>query len=526
MRIRFGTFVAAGIASALAVGAASPGLSASTGAAPAVRGAGPLESFYAQRATWIPCPDADGSECATVTVPLDYRKPRGVTITIGLLRKPPTAPDAPSLVFNPGGPGVSATAWVDAAGSLLVNPASPDITAKYSLVGMDPRGVGRSTQLVCLSEAALKALTLGLPDTAAEQLAYAADATLNEVCDRTNKGLTSNIGTDSAARDLDIVRAALGEDHLNFYGASYGSYLGMMYAHTFPERVGRMVLDGINGPLDNMIGLAQAQARGSEESLTGWAANCSARGATCPAGSAGSAGSVGSVGSVGGTKDVLAWLRNLLNVLHRHPIRPSVGDPITDRSILEIALGMLSDGQGAGFANLDELLAAAATAVGGGENAADAADTVNADRVAYTLASPNFLSVNQAVNCYDRPTTGTRATTRRNTVQWRKLAPFFSALFVPIPASCFHWPVRKAQGNLPVTPTTEAPVLLINGLHDPKTPVRMARQSIRLFPNASLLLWNGFGHVSGTRGNACINDAVATYLIDGTLPSAGIICPS
>jgi pimeloyl-ACP methyl ester carboxylesterase len=482
---------------------------------PTARSAGPLASFYDQRVAWAPCTDTEGSECATVVVPLDYRKPQGVTITLGLLRKPPVAPDAPPLIFNPGGPGASATAWVDAAGSLLVNPASPDITARYSLVGLDPRGVGRSTQLNCMSAKALQAQTADLPQTAAEQLAYAADATLNEVCDKTNKGLTSNIGTDSAARDLDIVRAALGQERLNFYGASYGSYLGMMYAHTFPDRVGRMVLDGINGPFDDMSGLALAQARGSEESLRGWAATCAARGPQCPA-----------AGIATTRQGVLGWLRNLLNVVHRKPLQPSIGGEIKDRAILDIALGMLSDGQGAGFDSLDAMLGAVATAVAGGPGADDAADLVNDARVTYTLATPNYLSVNQAVNCYDRPTTGTRATTKRHTLAWRKLAPFFSAIFAPIPSACFHWPVRGSKANLPVLPTTDAPVLLINGLHDPRTPVRMARQSVRLFPNASLLLWNGFGHVSGTRGNSCINDAVAGYLTDGTLPSAGIVCPS
>ena len=490
------------------------GAAGQSGARPTVRPAGPLAPFYEQRVTWTPCPGTVDSECATVIVPMDYRVPEGVTITLGLLRKTSAIPGAPSLVFNPGGPGGSATDWVDATSSILVNPASPDITSRYNLVGMDPRGVGRSTQLNCVSQEDLDAEKRGLPDDVAQQLAYAADSTLNEVCAKANKGLTSNIGTDSAAKDLDIVRAALGEEKLNFYGASYGSYLGMMYAHTFPDRVGRMILDGINGPLDDMSGLALAQARGTEESLRGWAATCAARGASCPAGPGKS------------KAQVLAWLRNLLRVVHKQPFQPATGDAINDRDLLEIAITLLAIGQGRGFTDLDAMLASAATALGNGTDAQDAADAVNSYRQDYGQPNANFSSVNQAVNCYDRPTSGTRATTAKYHHAWRKLAPFFGQMFAPIPASCFHWPVRRTKGLLRVTPTTKTPVLLINGLHDPRTPVRMARQSVRLFPNAGLLLWNGFGHVSGTRGNECINDAVATYLINGTLPPKGITCGS
>jgi pimeloyl-ACP methyl ester carboxylesterase len=494
------------LVSALVVGSSTiAGAGAAMAGTADSRPTGPLDSFYAQRVSWEPCADAEGSECAFVEVPLDYRKPGENRISIALLRKAPANPGAPSLIFNPGGPGASATNWVDANGSLLVNPASPDITAKYALVGMDPRGVGRSTQLNCVSAERLAELNSGIDLTVAGLQSFAAATTLNEVCAKSAKGLTSNIGTDSAARDLDIVRSALGEEKLNFYGASYGSFLGMMYAHTFPTKVGRMILDGINGPLDNMEGIAKAQARGFEESLRGWAGTCGARGDACPAG----------VGK--SQRSVLAWLRNLLNVIKTAPLAPTIGERITDRTILEIALGMLSDGQGAGFAALDSMLASAA---------ARDADALGDYRLRYTLGSVNYDSVNQAVNCYDRPTSGTKATIRTYVVQWRKLAPFFAPLFVTVPSTCYHWSVRKAQGNLAVTPTTRAPVLLVNGLHDPATPVRMARQSVGLFPLASLLLWDGFGHVSGTRGNPCINDAVATYLVDGTLPQEGIVCPS
>jgi pimeloyl-ACP methyl ester carboxylesterase len=439
---------------------------------------------------------------------MDYRKPAGPRLAIALLRKATSTPDALPLVFNPGGPGGSGTDWVAANGSLLVNPASPDITAQMTLVGMDPRGVGRSTQLNCVSAEFLAAQNQGLPDTVAEQLAFAADIPLNEVCATTNKGLTSNIGTDSVARDLDIVRAALGQPKLNYYGASYGSYLGMMYAHTFPDRVGRMVLDGINSPFPDMTVLATAQAVGTESLLRAWADSCASRGPSCPAGPGKN------------RREVMAWLDNLLLILRDAPLEQDIGRAITDRTILDIAVDLLSVGQGSGFADLDALLTAAASRNVDGVNAFTSDDGQD-----HAYAA----SVNQAVNCYDRPTDGrlkdTVALDRRLSAQ--RLAPHFAALFAPIPATCFHWKVRKGKPNLVVSPTTTAPVLFINGRNDPKTPYRMAQASIPLFPHAGLLVWDGFGHVSGTRGNACINDAVAAYLVGATLPPRrGATCPS
>ena len=328
------------------------------------------------------------------------------------------------------------------------------------------------------------------------------------MCARTNKGLTSNIGTDSVARDLDIVRSALGEAKLNFYGASYGSYLGMMYAHTFPDRVGRLILDGVNAPFPNMTGIAVAQAIGTEQLLRAWADSCDSRGDSCPAGPGKS------------MSEVLAWFDNLMFILRDNPLEPSIGNAITDRDILALTVELLSAGQGFGFADLDRLLAAAG---------ARDVETVNSFRIAYGLSTADATSVNQAVNCYDRPTSGKAKATvdldRRLSAP--RLAPHFAPLFAPIPATCFHWKVRRGKPNLVVAPTTKAAVLFINGRNDPKTPHRMAETSMRLFPHASLLTWEGFGHVSGTRGNACINDAVAAYLTTGSLPgSANVSCAS
>jgi pimeloyl-ACP methyl ester carboxylesterase len=203
-----------------------------------------LARFYDQGVEWAFCEGSDSYECATVTVPLDYRRPRGETIELALLKDPAADPDARlgTLVVNPGGPGVPGTSYAAQAGLAFTDP----VLDHYDVVGFDPRGVGESSPIDCLPDDELDAYVASdpAPDNAAEQeeyLQWLGD--FGTGCNQESGAVAAHVSTVEAARDMDIIRAALGESTLDYFGASYGTKLGATYADLFPDKVGRFVLD-------------------------------------------------------------------------------------------------------------------------------------------------------------------------------------------------------------------------------------------------------------------------------------------
>ena len=218
-----------------ATGAGSATTSASK-AGPAPSG---LQSFYSQKLEWEEC---DEGECAKLRVPIDYAKPNGATIEIAVNRQKATGTKKGSLVVNPGGPGASGVDYAAAADSIV----SSGVRESFDVVGFDPRGVQRSAAITCVGDAELDDL-LGAdpsPDNAAEQKELlAADKSFADACKKNAGPLLGHVSTEEAAKDMDVLRAALGEDKLDYLGKSYGTFLGASYAEQFPKKVGRMVLD-------------------------------------------------------------------------------------------------------------------------------------------------------------------------------------------------------------------------------------------------------------------------------------------
>ena len=205
-----------------------------------------LSRFYTQRLDWTDC---EGAQCATLEVPVDYQNPQGDTIELALSRVPArkASKRIGSLVVNPGGPGGSGVDYAKAADFIV----GKKVRDAYDVVGFDPRGVGRSAPIDCLTDTALDAF-LGsdpTPDDDAEEETFAATARgFAQACGTTAGPLLGHVSTADAARDMDVLRAALGEEKLTYLGKSYGTYLGTTYADLFPKQVGRMVLDGVVAP--------------------------------------------------------------------------------------------------------------------------------------------------------------------------------------------------------------------------------------------------------------------------------------
>ena len=241
----------------------APSASSSVSSSPSAAVAPALATYYAQKLTWSGC--GGGFECAKITVPLDYADPSGDTIKLAVLRLKASdqAHRLGSLVLNPGGPGASGVEFARAARGVI----DASVRARYDIVGFDPRGVGSSSPVICLDDKQTDAFIAadGTPDDAAE---VTQSETLSKEfatsCKARSPKIYTHISTEEATRDIDILRAALGDEKLNWLGFSYGTLLGATYADLFPTSVGRMVLDGALDPALSNVELIHGQAKGFE----------------------------------------------------------------------------------------------------------------------------------------------------------------------------------------------------------------------------------------------------------------------
>lgn len=229
-----------------------------------------LRAYYGKRVAWAPCHDDKTFDCGTVEVPVDYQDPTGARTSIALRRLPASGPAKRigSLFINPGGPGGSGLDFVDEAPSFF----GDAVRERYDIVGFDPRGMGESDPVRCLSDADLDAMYAAdpTPDTAAERAAARrAPAERNARCLARGGPLAARMGTEFVAKDLDVLRSAVGDERLNYYGVSYGTMIGALYAYFFPSRVGLMVLDSAVLP-DGLPEQAPTQQQ-VDAAARGWA---------------------------------------------------------------------------------------------------------------------------------------------------------------------------------------------------------------------------------------------------------------
>ncbi len=281
-----------------------------------------LEPYYTQVLSWDQCGEF---LCATARAPLDWEDPAAEEIELALIRQPAKQEKLGSLLVNPGGPGASGYDFVADSIDFAVTEAVQD---RYDIVGFDPRGVGRSSAVTCFEPSEMDQLLFSVSRysrgsnewiTGQNELTH----TFGQACLTGTGALLANVDTVSAARDLDLLRAILGEAQLDYLGYSYGAYLGTVYAGTYPDKVGRMVLDG---PIDPALGDAQvtlAQAQGLETALRSYLATCMPA-ATCP--------------FQGTVDDAMAMVRGILDAVAKNPIPSTDGRTVgVDTLLIAIA---------------------------------------------------------------------------------------------------------------------------------------------------------------------------------------------
>jgi pimeloyl-ACP methyl ester carboxylesterase len=463
-----------------------------------------LQRYYTQKLQWTPCDS--GFQCATMKVPLDYSDPAAGDITLGLAKSPAAGHGAKrlgSLLINPGGPGGSAVQYAEYAAQTYPAP----VRDAYDFVGVDPRGVGRSTPVACLSNQQMDAFTAvdSTPTTQTQiDRLVAADKEFAQGCEQRSGKLLAHVSTVDAARDMDVVRALLGDPKLNFLGKSYGTFLGATYAGLYPSRVGEMVLDGAMNPSLTSLQLDSQQAGGFETAFNAFARDCVSHG-TCP---------LGRTPAEADTR-----LDALFGSLQARPL------PTGQARTLDEALGMT----GVIAAMYDQeqwpqLRAALSQAVQGNGAGLLALSDQYYERDPSGQYS-NLMYANAAVDCLDLPSAA--ADPRQVEQQlpaYQAASQQFGASLAWSGLTCAYWPV-KATGEPHTIPAKGAgPILVVGTTRDPATPYAWARALAAQLDSGTLLTYNGDGHTAYARGSSCVDSAVDTYLLTGRTPPKGTVC--
>ncbi|MFR9795168.1 alpha/beta hydrolase [Streptomyces sp. MS06] len=467
-----------------------------------------LAPYYTQKPAWHDC-GVPGFQCATLRAPLDYADPAAGDVRLAVSRRKATGPGERigSLLVNPGGPGGSAIDYLQQYAGVGY-PA--EVRARYDMVAVDPRGVARSEPVECLDGPRMDAYTETdvTPDDRGEQSALVkAYREYAESCGAHSARLLRHVSTVEAARDMDLVRAALGDRKLTYVGASYGTFLGATYAGLFPERVGRLVLDGAMDPSLSARRMNLDQTKGFETAFQSFARDC-VRHPDCPLGTR--AAETG---------------KNLKAFFDRLDARPvPTGD---------------ADGR-----RLDEALAttgviAAMYDEGAWEQLREALNSAMRENDGTSLLMlsdsyyerdgggrySNLMSANAAVNCLDLPAAfDTPQEVTRALPDFEKASPVFGEGLAWASLNCAYWPVRATGEPHRIEASGAAPIVVVGTTRDPATPYRWARSLSRQLSSARLLTYEGDGHTAYGRGSDCIDAAVDAYLLDGTPPARGKRC--
>ncbi|MFJ8742478.1 alpha/beta hydrolase [Embleya sp. NPDC127516] len=451
---------------------------------------------------WTAC--AGGFQCGTLQVPLDHAKPDGPKIKLAVMRKPATGPNRiGSLVLNPGGPGGSGLDFAQYAA--MRYPA--DLRKRFDIVGFDPRGVGRSTAIGCLTDNAMDAFTQldATPDTPAEEQAWV-DGTRSyaQACADKSADLLGHVSTVDAARDLDLLRASLGDAKLHYLGASYGTFLGATYAELYPNRVGRLVLDGAMDPSQSPTAANKVQGGGFETALAAFLDNC-VDGGSC---------------SLGATREAgLTRIRGLLQQLDARPLPGDATRKVTESIATTGILSPLYSKEQ--WPALRQALDAAQR--GDGEPLLELNDQYY-ERGQDGKYS-NLMSANAAVNCLDAPPAATsRADVERDLPGYLADSPTFGRNLAWAGLTCASWPVPPTGKPHPIKAEGAAPILVVGTTRDPATPYVWSQSLAAQLASGNLLTYDGDGHTAFGRGSNCVDRTVVDYLTQGTVPTKPKTC--
>ncbi|MEU9338400.1 alpha/beta hydrolase [Streptomyces sp. NPDC048290] len=470
-----------------------------------------LTSYYGQKPAWRGC-GVPGFQCATVRAPLDYGNPGAGDVRLAVARKKATGPGKRlgSLLVNPGGPGGSAVDFLQSYAGIGY---PEEVRARYDMVAVDPRGVARSEPVRCLDGPGMDRYTQTdvTPDDERERDALVASyQKYAEGCGARSSRLLRHVSTVEAARDMDIVRAVLGDRKLNYVGASYGTFLGATYAGLFPERTGRLVLDGAMDPSLSARRLNLDQTAGFETAFRAFAKDCVRR-SDC------------SLGKKNTSPDQVG--RNLKAFFGKLDARPvptgdTNGRRLTESLATTGVIAAMYD-QGAWPLLRESLTSAMRKNDGAGLLALSDSYYEREPDGRYT----NLMFANSAVNCLDLPPAfDTPDQVREALPDFEKASPVFGEGFAWSALNCAYWPVAPTGEPHRIEAKGAAPIVVVGTTRDPATPYRWAQSLSRQLTSARLLTYEGDGHTAYGRGSGCVDRAINAYLVRGVVPGGGKRC--
>jgi pimeloyl-ACP methyl ester carboxylesterase len=457
---------------------------------------------------WTAC--GGGFECAQAAVPLDYDNPAGPTISLSLIMLPATDQRhrVGSLLTNPGGP---ATSSIDSIRGTPTDIYPPAMRARFDIVGFDPRGVAHSSPIRCFPSNEAKARFFAdvplFPITRRDEVAFIAKtAELGAICVRHNASIMQHMSTANVARDMDLLRQALGDAKLNFYGASYGSYLGNVYANLFPGKVRTLVMDSIVEPVNWATGRGdgftlpvynrERSDQGASATMRQFLSLCDRAGPRC---------------AFSPGDPAKKWERLLAGARRA---------PITYAQIVAFTAEALSDPPGSWSALAEQLQHLYASSNPHTKVAARRSSAPQPTRTEYNNKDESFL----AITCTD-------TNNPRDPFRWpavaaerdRRFDPFGS-FWAYLSEPCATWPARdRDRYTGPFTHRTSAPILIIGTRFDPASPYRNARAVAHELPRSRLLTLDGWGHVAFGKSR-CIAHHLDRYLVAAELPPPETSC--
>lgn len=470
---------------------------------------------YGQPPVWGSCADFLGStttvpsaQCGMISVPVDYAKPDGLQARLAVIRVPASGDRIGTLMVNPGGPGASA---VDTVAGMAASLGDTDVGRRFDLVGFDPRGVGHSTpQVRCRSDAEFDAYRREpMTDYSAAGVAHIEQIyqQIAQNCvDRTGRDFLANVGTASTARDMDVVRAALGESQINYLGYSYGTELGAKYAEQFGDRVRAMVLDGAVDPSSDPIAENIRQLAGFQTAFDDYAADC-AQSIDCPLGQ--------------DPSQFVARYHQLVDPLVERP------GPTSDPRGLSYQDAITGTVNALYTQRYWKFLTSGLLGLQRGTDAGDllllADDYQERDTAGHYSNQQDAFT---AIRCVDSPYPTDPAVWAEADRQARAAAPFmaygeFTGL-APRDA-CAMWPVPPTSTPQGVTSPGPGKVVVVSTTHDPATPYQAGVDLAREM-DASLITFDGTQHTVVFNGDACVDSAVVAFLVDSVPPPDGLQC--
>ncbi|HIY25007.1 MAG TPA: alpha/beta hydrolase [Candidatus Brachybacterium merdigallinarum] len=467
-------------------------------------------AYYEQSIDWGECEDVESYgeqvECGTVTVPLVWNDPGAGDIDIAVLRSPGTGADPGSLFINPGGPGGSG---VDFAASSATYLFSPEVRAEYDVIGFDPRGVSRSAGIECLSDEEIdeqRSLQLDMGTPEGLQEAEDLSAELAAACQETDGEVLPYLDTTSAARDLDVLRAAAGSEQLDYLGFSYGTYLGATYAELYPDRVGKFVLDSALDPTVTLDELSAGQAAGFEQATATFLEDCLSRGEECP--------------FKGGLPEAEQQLAAFFESVDAEPL--DTGDP--ERPLT----GSLARSAVMLLMYQDELWEAGRMMIGqamagDGEMMLNIAD-LSADRQEDGSYQGNSALAITAINCLDHPAITDMEWQQQQAATLAEDYPIWGSSFGYGNITCGAWPVQPLREPAPIAAEGSGPILVVGVTGDAATPYEWSQSLAEQLDEGVLLTWEGNGHTAYGRSGGCIEAQVDAYLLEDIVPEDGFTC--